>query len=153
VLVNVPKPEEIVREMVRLTRPGGCVAFHEPINNTQRVYPPHPAQDQLLDLLRRYAMLNGIDRDIGQRVPGLVRDAGVRELQVTPLVYVYPVEHSRRYLILEFVENLRERVLEKNLISATELAALTSALRAHLDLPATLVVSNIFLQVCGRVPE
>src|SRR5262249_52036406 len=146
VLVNVPKPEEIVREMVRLTRPGGWVAFHEPVASTQRVSPAHPAVPALLELLERYASLNGMDREIGVRVPTLLRDAGVRDVQVTALAHVYPPGHGRRHLLLDFVENARERLLEKNLISATELAALTSRLRAHLDDPATLVVSSLFLQ-------
>jgi ubiquinone/menaquinone biosynthesis C-methylase UbiE len=29
VLVNVPEPEEILAEMLRLVRPGGFVALHE----------------------------------------------------------------------------------------------------------------------------
>lgn len=36
VLVNVPRPEEIVAEMVRLTKPGGIIALHEPDSTTQR---------------------------------------------------------------------------------------------------------------------
>src|SRR5512147_1617772 len=30
VLVNIPKPEQLIKEMVRLVRPGGTIALHEP---------------------------------------------------------------------------------------------------------------------------
>jgi ubiquinone/menaquinone biosynthesis C-methylase UbiE len=40
VLVNVPKPELIVKEMIRLVRPGGTIALHEPDAVTQRYDPP-----------------------------------------------------------------------------------------------------------------
>jgi ubiquinone/menaquinone biosynthesis C-methylase UbiE len=43
VLVNVPQPQALVREMVRLVRPGGVVALHEAEATTQRCDPPHHA--------------------------------------------------------------------------------------------------------------
>jgi len=150
VLVNVPEPQEIVAELVRLTRQGGVVALHEAVASTAQVDPPHPAQRRLIDLLGAYSELNGIDRDVGLRVPRLLRAAGVTDLEVTPLVHVYPPGHGRRYLMLDFAENARARLLEKGLVSEAELRELTSALRAHLDDPATLVVSSLFFQVWGR---
>ncbi len=153
VLVNVPEPEQILAEMVRLVRPGGFVALHEPDSTTQRCDPPHPALTRLLQLLETYAALNGIDRSIGLRTPRLLREAGLVEVRVNPLVHVYPPGHGRRMLVLEFVANARARILEKGLIGAGELDELTEALRRHLEDPGTLVVSSLFLQTWGRTPE
>ena len=153
VLVNVPEPERIVAEMVRLARPGGAVAFHEPDATAQRIDPPHPAQGRLLELLARYGEMNGIDRSIGLRVPRMLRDAGLVEVRVNALVHAYPPGHGRRMLVLDFVENVRSRMLEKGLILEAELSELTSALRRHLEDPGTLVVSSLFLQVWGRKRE
>jgi len=152
VLVNVPRPEEIVAEMARLVRPGGFVALHEPDSTTQRCDPPSPAQARLLQLLDAYAGLNGIDRSIGLRVPRLLRDAGLEAVQTNPVVHVYPPGHGRRFLVLEFVANARTRLLERGLVGEAELDALTAALRRQLEDPATLVVSSLFLQVWGRAP-
>lgn len=152
VLVNVPEPQQIVAEMVRLARPGGVVAFHEPDSTTQRIEPAHPAQDQLLELLARYGALNGVDRSVGLRVPRMLREAGLADVRVNSLVHAYPPGHGRRMLVLEFVENARSRVLEKELIAEAELNDLTGALRRHLEDPGTLVVSSLFLQVWGRKP-
>ncbi|MEJ8856817.1 methyltransferase domain-containing protein [Variovorax robiniae] len=153
VLVNVPEPQRIVAEMVRFVRPGGFVALHEPDATFQRCEPPHPAQKRLLQLLDSYAQMNGIDRMIGLKVPGMLRDAGLVDLRVHPLVHVYPVGHGRRMLLLEFVENARSRLIECSLVGNDELDALTAALRRHLEDPATLVVSSLFIQAWGRVPE
>ena len=152
VLVNVPEPGQIVAEMVRLVRPGGFVALHEPDSTAQRCDPPHPAQTRLLQLLETYAAMNGIDRSIGLRVPRLLREAGLLALRVNPLVHVYPREHGRRMLVLEFVANARSRILEKGLIGEAELDELTAALKRHLEDPGTLVVSSLFLQTWGRTP-
>ena len=153
VLTNVPRPEEIVAEMVRLVRPGGFIALHEPDPTTNRCDPPLDAQTRLLQILKTYAELNGIDRSIGLRVPRMLRELGLVDVRVNPLIYVYPPGHGRRMLVLDFVENARDRILEKDLISEAELAELTAALRRHLENPSTLVVSSLFIQTWGRAPD
>jgi SAM-dependent methyltransferase len=153
VLVNVPRPEEVVAEMVRLVRPGGVVALHEPDSTTQRCDPPLAAQNRLLQILDTYAEMNGIDRSIGLRVPRMLREMGLLDVRVNPLVHEYPPGHGRRMLVLEFVENLRDRILERDLIAEAELDELTRALRRHLENPSTLVISSLFLQTWGRVPD
>jgi len=153
VLVNVPEPETLVREMVRLIRPGGVVALHEPDSTTQRCDPSHPAQTRLLEVLNTYAELNGIDRTIGPRVPRMLREAGLVDVGVNPLVHVYPPGHGRRMLLLDFVENARDRILERNLIGEVELNDLTAALKRHLDDPEVLVLSSVFIQAWGRKPD
>jgi SAM-dependent methyltransferase len=153
VLVNVPEPELLVREMVRLVRPGGVVALHEPDSTTQRCDPPLPAQTRLLQILNTYAELNGIDRTIGPRVPRLLREAGVVDVRVNALVHEYPLGHGRRMLLLEFVENARSRILDQKLIGEVELNELTAALKRYLEDPETLVLSSVFVQAWGRIPE
>ena len=153
VLVNVPEPEQLVAEMVRLVRPGGLVALHEPDSTTQRCDPPHPAQTRLLQLLNTYAEMNGIDRSIGLRAPRMLRELGLVDIRVNSLVHVYPPAHGRRMLLLEFVENARLRILDKELIGEVELNELTAALKRHLEDQRTLVVSSLFIQTWGRIPE
>jgi hypothetical protein len=150
--VNVPRPDEIVAEMVRLVRPGGFVALHEADSATQRCDPPHPAQDRLLALLAAYAERNGIDRTIGVRVPRLLREHGLEDVRVHPIVHAYPPGHGRRNLLLDFVANARSRLLEAGLVEAGELDALVAAMRRHLDDPGTLVLSSLFLQAWARKP-
>lgn len=153
VLVNVPKPELLVKEMVRLVRPGGVIALHEADSTTQRYDPPLPAQVRLLEVLNTYAEMNGIDRTIGLKIPRMLREAGLVDVRANPLVHLYPSGHARRSLFLEFVENTRDRILEKDLIGKIELDELTVSLKNHLENPETLVLSPIFIQAWGRVPN
>ncbi|MFN8444087.1 MAG: methyltransferase domain-containing protein [Caldilineaceae bacterium] len=153
VLVNVPKPESLVKEMVRLVRPGGTVALHEADSTTQRYDPPLPAQTRLLQVLNAYAEMNDIDRSIGLKLPRMLRKAGLVEIHVNPFVHIYPPGHGRRTLLLEFIENARSGILGKNLIGKIELDELTATLKDHLDDPETLVLSSVFIQSWGRVPN
>jgi SAM-dependent methyltransferase len=153
VLVNIPKPELLIKEMVRLVRPGGAVALHEADSTTQRYDPPLPAQARLLQVLNTYAEMNNIDRTIGLKIPRLLREAGLVDVHVNPLVHIYPPGHGRRMLLLEFIENARSRILEKNLIEKIEFDELTAALKDHLENPETLVLSSVFIQAWGRIPN
>jgi ubiquinone/menaquinone biosynthesis C-methylase UbiE len=152
VLVNVPQPEQIVAEAVALVRPGGWAAFHEADYVSHICDPPSDAWTSLIELLETYSEKNGIDPFIGRKLPRLLRDAGLVEVRVNPVVHVYPPGHGRRSILLDFAENLSERILAQNLVGERELASLKSVLQRHLDDPATLVVSHLFFQAWGRKP-
>jgi ubiquinone/menaquinone biosynthesis C-methylase UbiE len=150
VLVNVPEPHQIISEAVALARPGGWVALHEADYVCHICDPPLRAWTSLVDVLVTYSTKNGIDPFIGRRLPRLLREAGLIDIRVNPLIHVYPPGHARRNILLDFAENLRERVLAEKLIGDREFNNLTTALQRHLDNAETLVISHLFLQAWGR---
>ncbi len=152
VLVNVPQPEAVVREAVALTRPGGAVAFHEIDWAAVFCDPPNEAWTALVDLFVIYTKGNGIDLFIGRRVPRLLREAGLVDVRVNPIVHVYPFGHGGRDILLNFAENLSERFLAQRLITEKALADLKESMRRHLEDPDTLVVIGPFIQAWGRKP-
>ncbi|HEX7427057.1 MAG TPA: methyltransferase domain-containing protein [Mycobacterium sp.] len=152
VLVNIPQPEEIIAEAVALVRPGGSVAFHEGDWSIHVCDPPLQAWDRAGDLLITYARSAGIDLFIGRKIPRLLRAAGLVDVEAHPLIHIYPPGHARRSILLDFVEDVSERLVETGTASPAELETLTDSLRRHLDDPDTLVVSHLFVQAWGRKP-
>ena len=152
VLVNVPEPRQIVAQAVALVRPGGWVAFHEADWAAHVCDPPSDAWTAFVELFVKYSERNGIDPFIGRKLPRLLREAGLDDVHVNPLVHVYPPDSGRRSILLDFAENLSERLVALGLVRERELAELKTALRRHLDDPHTLVVSHLFLQAWGRKP-
>ena len=153
VLVNVPDPAQIVAEAVALVRPGSWVAFHEADYVAHVCDPPLEAWTRLVELVEVYSESNGIDPFIGRKLPRMLREAGLVDIHVNPIVHVYPPGHGRRSILLDFAENLSDRILAQELISQAELTALTTALAQHLANPDTLVVSHLFFQAWGRKPD
>jgi len=152
VLVNVPYVEAVIREMVRLARPGGVVASHEADYVSHFCDPPLPAWDRLFEIFKAYSFANGIDLFVGRRTHRLFREAGLVDIEVNPVIHVYPHGHNRRMIFWHFLQNVRDRVLEQELITESEFSELTAELKEHLDRPDTLVVSHLFFQVWGRKP-
>ncbi len=153
VLVNVPTPEQIVAEAVALARPGGSVAFHEADWAAMVCDPPSHAWTTLVDLFMNYTKANGIDLFIGRKLPRLLRDAGLVDVHVNPIVHVHPSGNPCRQTLLDFAENVRERILAQNIIAEQDFSNLTEGLKQHLDNPDTLVVHGPFFQVWGRKPK
>jgi SAM-dependent methyltransferase len=153
VLVNVPRPEEIVREMVALARPGGVVASHEADYLPHRCDPPCTAWDRLFELFQAHSRAHGVDLFVGRRTHHLLREAGLTDIQVRPIVHVYPKGHPRREIFVDFIQNVRAELLEAGRIEAKELDGLMTELKAHLAREDVLVISHLFFQVWGRKPS
>jgi hypothetical protein len=104
----------------------------------------------LVQLFVAYSTKNGIDPFIGRKLPRLLRNAGLIDVLANPLIHIYPPGDRRRNILLEFSENLSQRVVAEGLIEGGELGRLKAALAQHLDNPETLVVSHVFFQAWGR---
>jgi len=152
VLVNVPRPEEIVREMVALVRPGGWIASFEADYASHACDPPLPAWDRLLAAFTANARSQGIDLNIGRRTRRLFRDAGVVDIEVDPTLRARLPGHPARHVLHTFVANVRDQLVAGGHIDRAQLIADLDALAGHLDDPGTVVVSHTFFRVWGRVP-
>jgi len=152
-LVNLHQPEQVVEEMVSLLRPGGVIASHEADYLPHMCDPPSPAWDRLFEIFQAYTRAKGVDLFVGRRIHRMLRDAGIGELQVNPVIHVYPHGHNRRSIFLDFVQNVRDGLVGEGFARDEELNELTQELKRHLDDPDTLVVSHLFFQVWGRKPE
>jgi hypothetical protein len=151
VLVVVPRPEEIVAEAVALAHAYGVVAFHEADFITHMCDPPLRAWNRLTEAMVAYAQISGTDPFLGRRLPRMLANAGVANVHVKPLVHVYPPGHSRRPILVQFAENLRDRMLAAAVISEDEFADSINAVERHLADPGTTVFSHLFVQAWGHV--
>ena len=152
VLVNVPQPNEVLVETVRLVRPGGWVAFHEADYVSHVCDPPLEAWSAIVDLIVTYSERNGIDPFIGRKLPRLMRAAGIVDVVVNPILHTYPPGHPRRCILHDFAQNLTERIVALGLTTGREFTEMKDALSRHLADPGTLVVSHVFIQAWGRTP-
>jgi ubiquinone/menaquinone biosynthesis C-methylase UbiE len=151
VLVNVPHPEEILREAASLVRPGGWIALHEADYLSFTCEPASAAWARFLELFFAYSEKNGIDPFIGRKTPRLLREiSDIQDVKINPLIHVYPPGHERRYLAYEFAENLSDRLVAESMISKDEYDSLKRELHEHIAKAGTLVVSHIFFQVWAQ---
>jgi ubiquinone/menaquinone biosynthesis C-methylase UbiE len=152
VLVNVAEPRRVVDEMLGLVRPGGVVASYEADFLPHVCDPPSPAWDRLFQIYKAYARAQGVDLFIGRTTHRMLREAGLVDIQVRPIIQAFPHRHARRTAFLDFMRNVRVAAICEGLVEESEFNMLLEELARHLDDSRTLVISNLFYQVWGRKP-
>ena len=147
------EPQKLLREAVRLAKPGGLVALQEPDMATLNCYPPHPAWDKLHAALIGAFAAVGSNISLGRELFALARNAGLADVQYRPfLIGVRSTDPIVDYLP-STVESLRATVLGHGLMSASALDAALAAARVHLADPGTVFTMYTVVQVWGRTPR
>lgn len=152
ILINHPSPEAIVQEMVGITRPGGWVAVQELDVYSWMCEPGHPAFDELLDRFLQVWRVDGKDPFIGRRLPALLRQAGLADVECDAFAHHWRAGHAYQTLLLTFIDICRHRILEADLLAEGRLDRLSDDLRTHLGSPDTFVVHPLLFQAWGRKP-
>jgi ubiquinone/menaquinone biosynthesis C-methylase UbiE len=151
-LVNIPEPEQVMAEMVRLVKPGGWVATAEADGELQVCYPPHESWDQLRTVLHDAYRSEGADLFVGRKLSAMLRGAGLTEVGTEARADVYPAGHPRRTILPDLVRSMREKVVQQGIVAADELGRLDGAVRDHLADPETLTMSCLYFLAWGRKP-
>ena len=82
----------------------------------------------------------------------MFRAGGLTDIQVNPVIHVYPPGNSRRNILCDS-ENVKDRILAERLLTEAEFHERLTELKRHLDDTDTLVISHLFVQVWGKKPE
>jgi hypothetical protein len=139
--------------MRRLVRPGGVLAIQEPDSVAWRSLPWHPAWARLTSVIRSAFARSGGDFDAGRRTYGMLRQAGLQDVQIRAAVLALPNGHPYRRLPVQFAASLRERILEDRLIDGAELDDVIADCEKVAADPDTYITTFIVTQVWGRMPS
>ncbi len=143
-------PERLLREAIRLARPGGVVALQEPDGSTLNCHPEHPAWDRLKAALLGAFSGVGADLTLARRLYAVVRQTGLQDVQYRPFVLgVRSVDPMVDYLP-STVESLRGTVLKLGLMTEAEFPQVLADCRRHLREPGTSFTMYTVAQVWGR---
>lgn len=152
VLINVPNPEDLVAEMVRIARPGGWVVIQDYDWIPLACSPALPAWDRLASGIRAVWEDRGCDVGIGRRLHGMVHAAGLTDLGVRAQQRVWRHGDVFHGFAMWVAVMLRERILDVCDIAPAELDSCIAEVRTHLAPPGTISLHPLHVQVWGRKP-
>ena len=150
-LSHVVSPGDVVREMAELVRPGGAVAVEDIDYRGSLCEPPSEAFERYDELYRSIVRQRGADAEIGPRLPGLLDDAGLVDVDVASIQLVGrdPQSFVKRIHVLT-LERIAPALLDGGLVSVEELEELRRGLQAVADDERTLFCSPRFFQAWGH---
>lgn len=119
-LQHLTDPVAALREMRRVTRPGGIVAIRDSDYGAFTWYPASSGLDDWRHLYREVTVANGAECDAGRRLLSWVRAAGFAEVTPSASVWCFATPEDRpwwsalwseRVLHSDFAHQARERYL------------------------------------------
>jgi SAM-dependent methyltransferase len=145
------KPEALLKEAMRLTRPDGVVAMQEPDMTTLVCHPPHPAWDRLRTaLIGAFASVDA-DINLARSLYLVARRAALRDVEYRPFMIGVRAGDPMVDYLPSTVQSLAGTIVGRGLLSERELADALEDCRAHLRNPDVSFTMYTVAQVWGRV--
>jgi SAM-dependent methyltransferase len=146
---HVEKPEALLREMIRLAKPGGIIAVQEPDHSSWNFYPPCAEWPEFLDLLERTLAIRG-DINIGRQMYKMLREAGLKEVSVRAGVVALQNKHPYMAMPIVAAQAMRTHMIAAGLMAEKRLNALIEAVTRCVQDEARMQVTFTVIQVWGQ---
>jgi SAM-dependent methyltransferase len=147
-LTHMRDPQELVERMLRAARPGGLIVIEDIDHSGVFSYPACAALGRHIELYNQLARLKGADPEIGPRLPGLLRQGGALQVQLTMVQPTFMAGEPKRLHQLTLA-SIAEGLIENGLATAAEIEELHCELDAFTSDPHTLIGLPRIFQAWG----
>jgi hypothetical protein len=135
--------------MVAAAKPGGVVAVEDIDFTGSFCHPPCQSYQRYTELYDQAVKRRGGDPNIGPKLPSMLRQAGLNEVDVT-VVQPAHLDSERKMVASITMQRIASSVIAEGLASGQEIAEVVSGLNDAANDPETLMSVPRIFQVWGR---
>lgn len=150
-LSHLPDPRRALTRMVSALRPRGVLVVEDVEFSAHFSFPDCPPFQDYVRLYSEAARARGGDPDIGPRLPALLGDAGVEDIDMR-VVQPAGIRGEVKLLSAITMEMIGSSVISAGLASAAEVDRIASALSAVARDGRTVLSTPRIVQTWGRRP-
>ena len=150
-LTHLAEPEATLQRMIAAVKPDGVVIVEDLDHSALFAYPACPAVDRYVALYNEVARRRGGDPEIGPKLSGMLRRAGLDDVQLRLTQPVFMAGPAKRINQIT-LENVQDAILAAGVTTTDEIDAIMTELEAFTEDPDTIVAFPRFFQVFGRRP-
>lgn len=118
VLQHLQNPVAAIREMCRVTRPGGIVAIRDSDYGAFAWWPELPELDEWLHLYQQAARSNGGEPNAGRRLVAWARAAGQRNIEASSSTWCYSSPAERELWGGSWAERITDSAIAQQLLQS-----------------------------------
>ncbi|UZR29535.1 methyltransferase domain-containing protein [Methylococcus mesophilus] len=150
-LSHLPDPRDALRRMCRAVRPFSRVVVEDIDISAHVHWPPSAAFRRYVELYTATALARGADPGIGPRLPALLIDAGLEDVEVAVSMPVFRQGEGKTVARIT-LSNIAESAIAVGLTCREEIDRLLGDLAGHEADPRSIQSTAQVFQVIGRRP-
>lgn len=143
--------QELLEDMITLTRPGGVIVSQESDWTTWKCYPPQPSWSTLRNAMIAVFEHTGGDINAGLRTYPMFQEANLSEIQIRSAILAMPVGHPYRSGLIEFALTMKDRILAAGILTEAAFNENIKACQEVIKNPDIIIFSYALTQVWGVV--
>ena len=149
-LTHLANPGNLVAAMRRYLRPNGVLIIEDIDFRGHFAEPECPALQRYIEFYTKSVQLRGADPNIGPRLPGLLRNAGLEDVQMN-LFHPATLQGGIKLLTCVTLENIAETIIADGLTTEHELKETIRELYEFARDPHTVHGGPRVFQAWGKV--
>jgi SAM-dependent methyltransferase len=149
VLTHLPTPEHCLDSMINSCKRGGSIVVEDIDFTGSFCYPPTSAYQRYMELYEQVVIKRGADPNIGPRLPGMLRTAGLENVQLN-IVQPAHFEGDGKLMASITMQRVADSVISEKLATAEEVDSVIEGLNAAAEDSNVLIGFPRVFQVWGR---
>lgn len=149
----VPDAEKFLKHLIAALRPGGVIAIQDYWYEGLSLYPRGTFFDRLPDIIRSYYRAGGGDPFMTGRIPGILRNYGVRVVDFTPNQLAGGPQSDVWEWVHRFFMGHLHLMAEKGVVSKGEVERILADWNTQRKNPDAIYFSPVVVDIAGTLDK